>query len=693
MPKGLNLSLITKNTGLVVGFALVSFIMIMIIPIPPMLMDMFLAMSIASGLVIMLVSIFLKDALGFSIFPTMLLIVTIFRLSLNVASTRLILLNGHTGTSAAGKIIESFGNFVVGGNYVVGLAVFIILVVINFVVITKGAGRVAEVGARFVLDAMPGKQMAIDADLSAGLINDEEARNRRRKIETESEFYGAMDGASKFVRGDAIAGIIITIVNIIVGIIIGVLQKDMSITNAVSNYTMLTIGDGLVSQMPALIISTSAGVIVTKVASEVQFGEQVAKQLLFQPTAVASAGIILALLSFVPGLPTFPFLILAIAAGVVSYFTHKNEKKTSETESQALEAVKRDEEEKIEDLLPLDLLELEVGYGLISVVDKAQNGNLLERIQSIRRQFALDYGVIIPPVHIRDNLQLQPAEYSMRIKGNKVATGTLMGDHFLAMDPGDVENEIPGIPTKEPTFGLPAMWITEDQKEDAEYAGYTVVDLSTIITTHFQEIIRVNCHELIGRQEVQNLVDHLKSEKPKVVEAVLPDKFKLGGVVRILQNLLKEQISIRDLLTIMETIGDNLDYTKDVGILTEYVREALGRTITMNYVDNGSDIEVITFDGQIETLFESSLQNTEHGEILSLAPEYVTQILESTKAKVQEISEMDKEAIMLCSSSIRRHVRRFFERFLPNLVVIAHNEIVPDVSIKSLGEVRLENAS
>lgn len=694
MPKDFNINSVFKNTGFFIGIALLGFLIIMIIPIPPIFLDIFLAISISTAIVVMLISIFVKDALEFSIFPSILLIVTIFRLSLNVASTRLILLHGNEGQSAAGKIIESFGNFVVGGNYVVGLAVFAILVIINFVVITKGAGRVAEVAARFTLDAMPGKQMAIDADLGAGLINDEEARKRRRNIEVEAEFYGAMDGASKFVRGDAIAGIIITGVNIIVGIVIGVLQKDMSIADAASNYTSLTIGDGLVSQIPALIISVAAGVIVTKVASEVDFGRQITTQVIFQPKAVGSAAGILFLLAIIPGLPAVPFIILAVLFGAVSYFSHQDNKQKDEREQTSrIEAEKISEEEKIEELLPLDTLELEVGYGLISTVDKSQSGNLLERIQSIRRQFALDMGVIIPPVHIRDNLQLQPAEYTIKIKGNKVASGVLMSDHLLAIDPGDVEQEINGIPTKEPTYGIPALWITEDQKEDAEFAGYTVVPLAVVITTHFQEVVKTNAHQLIGRQEVQALVDNLNAAKPKVIEAVLPGKFSLGGVVSVLQNLLKEQVSIRDLLSIMESLGDHVDHVKDIEILTEYVREALARTISNAHVGEKNELEVFVLDGQIETLFESSLQNTENGQVLAMSPEYAAQVLEKTKEKVQEIISSEKEAVLLCSATIRRHVRKFFERFIPNLIVLSHSEIIPEVSIKSLGEVRFENAN
>jgi flagellar biosynthesis protein FlhA len=500
---------LTKNSDLAMAVGLVAILAVMVIPMPAFLLDIMLSLGIAISMVLMLTAVYATRALDFSIFPSLLLITTLFRLSLNVATTRVILLRGaENGTSAAGEVIRSFGEFVVGGNYAVGIVIFVILVIINFIVITKGAGRVAEVAARFTLDAMPGKQMAIDADLNAGLINEEEARRRRQEIAREADFYGAMDGASKFVRGDAIAGIMIVAVNIVGGIIIGTLQKGMDVGQAAQVFTLLTIGDGLVTQIPALIVSTAAGIIVTRTASGTNFSQEFQKQLLMKPKALGAAAGVMGFMALIPGLPTLPFLILAIGLGYISYSLIQKGKRDEEAAAKKASDEKlKPASEKLENLLPVDLLELEVGYGLINIVDADQNGDLLERITNIRKQFALDLGVIIPPLRIRDNLELKPGDYQLMLKGVQIGSGSLMVGNLLAMDPGNVSQAIAGIPTKEPAFGLDAIWITPRQKDEATYAGYTVVDLSTVIATHLTELIRQNAHELLGRQELQSLLD------------------------------------------------------------------------------------------------------------------------------------------------------------------------------------------
>ena len=544
----------TKNTDLLVAIGLVLVLGVMLIPLPAFMLDIALTGSLTLSLLVLLVSIYTNKTLDFSVFPSLLLITTLFRLSLNVASTRLILTDGHNGDQAVGAVISSFGNFVVGNNYAIGFIVFVILVVINFVVITKGSGRVAEVAARFTLDAMPGKQMSIDADLNAGLIDEEQARSRRKEIESEADFYGAMDGASKFVRGDAIAGIIITVVNMIAGLAIGVMQKGLDVSTAAEYYTKLTIGDGLVSQIPALIISTAAGMVVTRSSTQRDVGSAITNQLFISPRAVGIVAGILGVLGLVPGLPTVPFVGIAIVLGLVSFFISEYQKEEAAKQEQVeVEGGEESPREKIESLLPLDMVELEVGYGLINIVESEESGDLLERILSIRKQFAMDLGIIVPSIHIRDNLQLEPGDYQVLIKGNRVAGGTLKPDYMLAMDPGNVSDPIDGIPTREPAFGLDALWVAPKQKEEAEIMGYTVVDLPTVMATHITEIIRTHAHELLGRQEASSLIDNFKKSYPKVVEELIPDLLPLGTVVKVLQNLLQEQVSIRDLLTIFYT--------------------------------------------------------------------------------------------------------------------------------------------
>ncbi|MCK5423691.1 MAG: flagellar biosynthesis protein FlhA [Deltaproteobacteria bacterium] len=688
-----SMSALTRNSDVVMAIGVIGMLVVMVIPIPTFMLDIFLSFNITFSVVVLLVAMYTLKALEFSVFPSLLLLATLLRLSLNVASTRLILLHGNEGTAAAGQVIRSFGSFVVGGNYVVGMVVFLILVIINFVVITKGATRIAEVAARFTLDAMPGKQMSIDADLNAGLITDIEAKTRRAEISQEADFYGAMDGASKFVRGDAIAGIVITLVNILGGLVIGVLQQGMSVSTAAQNYTLLTIGDGLVSQIPALIVSTAAGLVVTRAASDSHLGNDMISQLTGQPRAVAIASGVLILFGFIPGLPTFPFIMLGCLAGGLAYMTFEGKKAVMVKEEEEEEAVEKEKGlEKVEELLPLDLLELEVGYGLIPLVDTEQGGELLERVKSIRRQFALEMGMIIPPMHIRDNLQLKPNQYSIIIKGVEVAGGELMPGYYLAMNPGDVKAEIEGIPTKEPAFGIPALWVGEKDKEKAQIAGYTVVDLSTMIATHISEILKTHAYELLGRQEVQSLLDNLALNHPKVVEELVPNLLSLGGVQKTLQNLLKEQVSIRDLLSIVETLADYAPITKNVDILTEYVRQRLARSITKQYKTPEGDIPLMTLDAEIEELVNNAIQHTEHESYLSLEPALAQKILAQFNKAMGKFTSMNYQPIILCSPGIRPHLKKLTERFLPTLVVLSHNEIDKRVKLKSLGVASLNHA-
>jgi len=684
---------LTNNSDVLMALSVVGMLVVMVIPIPTLLLDVLLSFNITFSIVVLLVAMYTMKALEFSVFPSLLLITTLLRLSLNVASTRLILLHGNEGTGAAGQVIKAFGSFVVGGNYVVGLVVFLILVVINFVVITKGATRIAEVAARFTLDAMPGKQMSIDADLNAGLITDVEARQRRSEISRESDFYGAMDGASKFVRGDAIAGIVITLINIVGGLVIGVLQQGMSLASAAQNYTLLTIGDGLVSQIPALIVSTGAGMVVTQAASDSHLGSDMISQLTRHPRAVAIASGVLIFFGFIPGLPTLPFIILGCLAGGLAYTTFENQKTILVKEEEGQEAVDQGRSlERVEELLPLDLLELEVGYGLIPLVDKEQGGELLERVKSIRRQFALEMGVIVPPMHIRDNLQLKPNQYSVIIKGVEIAGGELMPGYYLAMNPGDVKAEIEGIPTKEPAFGIPALWIGEQDKEKAQIAGYTVVDLSTMIATHISEVLKAHAYELLGRQEVQSLLDTLSVNHPKVIEELIPNLLSLGGVQKVLQNLLKEHVSVRDLLTVVETLADYAPITKNLDILTEYVRQRLSRSITKLYETPEGELALMTLDTEIEEVISNAVQHTEHESYLSLEPALAQNIISQLTRSIEKFTSKNYQPLILCSPGVRPQLKRLTERFLPTLVVLSHNEIDKRAKLKSLGVVSLSNA-
>lgn len=685
----LQLKSLLQRSDVIAALGLVSILMIMIIPVPSIILDLFLSTNITIALLILIISLYSEKAVEFRTFPSVLLTTTLFRLALNVASTRLILLHGDEGPSAAGSVIQSFGQFVVGGNYVVGIVVFIILVIINFMVITKGAGRVAEVAARFTLDAMPGKQMAIDADLNAGLIDEGEARRRRDEISDEAAFHGAMDGASKFVKGDAIAGIIITLINIGAGFVIGVLQKGMPIAEAAQNYTILTVGDGLVGQIPALIISTSAGLLVTRSTGEKDFGTDIKAQFTKNSIAIWVVSSILLIFAFIPGLPFIPFLLLSAAMAVWAYSLDRHIKKEAEVVvEEEPEKPQKPAEENYEEMLHVDLLELEVGYGLIPFVDSAQDGELLTRIQSIRKQFALNNGFIVPPVHIKDNLQLSPNQYTFSLKGVNIAQSEMLPGHFMAMDPGMVTEKIKGVATIEPAFNLPAIWITEDKKERAQIAGYTVVDCTTVMATHISELIKKHAHELIGRQEVQQLLDNLGKSYPKLVQELVPNILSLGVIMRVLQNLLKEGISIRDLRTILETMADWAPHTQDTDVLTEYVRHSLSRTISSNLAVDET-IPIVTLARDVEDAIQSSIQHRESGGFLNIDPNIAQQILDSIGQAIN-LFQGGQQPTLLVAPQIRPYTRSLTERYYPSLTVISHNEISPNMKVRSLGTVTLD---
>ena len=697
---------LTKNSDALLALMAVGIIVVMIIPVPAIVMDILLSFSITISIIIMLVSMYILKPLEFSVFPSILLISTLARLSLNVASTRLILLNGHEGTDAAGKVIKAFGNFVVGGNYAVGLVVFVILVVINFVVITKGSGRIAEVAARFTLDAMPGKQMSIDADLNAGMIDEAEARRRRVQVAKEAEFYGAMDGASKFVRGDAVAGIVITIINVVGGLVIGILQHGMAVGEAAQNYTLLTIGDGLVAQIPALIVSTSAGLIVTRAASESNLGAEVSKQLLSHHKAIAISAAIIFLFGLIPGLPHFAFITFSIITGAVAWVAYnikqtageemgwtQAEKPVSVPKGKAVAEGKGEApQEGFDGVTPLDIMELHIGYSLIPLVDPQQQGELVDRIKSIRQQFASEMGIIVPPIHIRDSMQIGPNKYMILIKGTEVAEGDLMPDRYLALNPEGLNKGIQGIPAKEPSFGLPALWITPQDKDKAELTGFTVVEPSTVIVTHLTEVIRMHSHEITGRQEVQALLDGFARKYPRVVEELIPNLLPLGGVVKVLQNLLKERVPVRDLLTILETLADYAAMTKDTDVLTEYVRANLSRTITKQY-QNGSTLPVITIEPALEEKINSAIRQTSQGMQVSLEPRMAQVFINQLKGLMEASARKGIYPVMLTSPSIRAPLRKFLERFIPNIIILSSNELSSSVSLQPVSIVRYNDAN
>ncbi|MEE2672111.1 MAG: flagellar biosynthesis protein FlhA [Bdellovibrionota bacterium] len=679
-----------NSPDMYVAATLVAVLAVMIVPVPPAMMDLLIAISIAASVIILFLSIYIKRPLDFSTFPSVLLVITLFRLSLNVASTKNILgRGGAEGSSAAGEIIRAFGEYIVGGNFAVGIIMFIIFVIINFIVITKGAGRVAEVAARFTLDAMPGKQMAIDADLNAGLIDEATAKKRRAEVGAEADFYGSMDGASKFVKGDAIAGILITAINIIGGIIIGVAQSNMSFSQATEVFTLLTVGDGLIAQIPAIVISTAAGIIATRNTNDDGLSEQIGKQFSVNPKALYMTGGVVASFAIIPGFPMFQFLLVGGGLAFGAYRMDKNKEATALKEKQEAIEEKKANDDNLEDLLGLELVELEVGYGLVNIVDSEQDGDLLERISHIRKQFVSDWGLIIPSIRIKDNLELKPGGYTLKIKGIKVAEADLMPDHYLAMDPGTVIEPIDGIEAREPVFGLDAVWINEELKDDAQYNGYTVVDLSTVIATHITEILKSNLHEMFGRQELVGILDTFKQDYPKLVDDLVPEILSLGSVLKVLQNLLREGIPIRDLRTILESLAEHGTMIKDADTLTELAREGLYRTITEKVKSDQGDIPLFTLDRGIEESLAQNIIQTEKGQELSLDPKITQTILASLNERIEEATEMGEKMIVLCSPVVRRHFKRLTEKFIPNLIVVSHNELSPEINIRSLGTVRM----
>lgn len=685
----------SRQGDFLLAAGVVVILFVMLIPLPTIFLDVMLAFNISFALVVLVTTMFMKTPLEFSIFPSLLLVTTLMRLALNVASTRLILLNGDQGTMAAGKVIQTFGNFVVGGNYVIGIVIFLILFALNKMVITTGTTRIAEVAARFTLDAMPGKQMAIEADLNAGIIDEEEARQQREAIRREADFYGAMDGAGKFVSGDVKAGMLITLINIIGGFFIGVLQKGMNWMEAAQTYTLLTIGDGLVSTIPSLIISTSAGIIVSRAAAEAQLGEEFLGQLTMHPRALKLVSGILLLFGLVPGMPTFAFLLLASVLFMLSTIANKQKsllesqgKKKSKSQATSL-----DTPEEVSALLPLDTLALEVGYGLIPLVDEEQNGNLLTRIRALRRQFALDMGVVIPSMHLKDNLELKPGEYRVLLKGNEIGRGEILIDHYLAIDPGDIKHRIKGIETVEPAFKMPALWIPKNRKEEALLAGYTVVDPATVITTHLTQLFKRHLHEFLGRQEVQNLLDTLAQRAPKAVEDLIPNILSLGVVQKVLQNLVKEGVSIRDMLTIVETLADYGQQTKDPVQLTEYVRQHMARNIVSPYLAKDNTLPIILLDQEIESLFQENIKQTDTGAFLTMDPHLAHQIIQKMIKTLEKVIVKDGQPVLLVSPPLRPHLAQICVRFIPNLPVISQAEIPPEIQLETIAQVRLDHAS
>lgn len=675
---------IGRSSDILIALLVVGIVMMMIIPLKPSLLDILLTFNISFGLIILMVSMFNTDPLDFSVFPSLLLVMTLFRLSLNISSTRLILLNAE-----AGQVIASFGSFVIGGNTVVGLVIFLIIVIIQFIVITRGAERVSEVAARFTLDAMPGKQMAIDADLNAGLINEQDARERREKIGQEADFYGAMDGASKFVKGDAIAGIIIIIINIVGGFVIGMAQKGMTAGEAMQIYTILTVGDGLVTQIPALLISTATGIVVTRSASKTSLGTELTSQLLNYPKALGLAALILLVLGSI-GLPRLPMYSLAAFFGLLFFTFRTSAAKTVEeidTEDvQEAEEIKKPE--NVVELLQVEKMEMELGYALIPLVDSEQGGDLLDRIIMIRRQCAVEMGFIVPPVRIRDNMQLKPNAYSIKIKGIEIATGELLLDNYLAIGP-DIEhdNEIVGIDTLEPAFSLPARWIQTADKERAELKGYTVVDPASVLATHLTAIIKSHAYELLGRQEIQNIVDYIKEQNSAVVDELIPELISLGDLQRVLANLLKEQVSIRDMVTILETLADYSKLTKDIDVLTEYVRQALKRQISKQYSGDKQTMSVLTLDPGLEEKLRESIQHSEFGSYLALDPDIAQPMIDRLSRQYEELSQRGITPIVICAPILRIYFKRLIERFISNLIVLSYNEIDSNINVEVIGMV------
>lgn len=679
-----------QSDVLLAGFV-IGLVLMLIIPLPPVLLDVLISLSIVLSVTTVLITLYTEDALEFNSFPSLLLFLTLMRLGLNIASTRMILSQGQ-----AGDIIKTFGEFVTGGNQVVGLVIFILLTVINFVVITKGSGRVAEVAARFTLDAMPGKQMSIDADLNAGVIDEDEAKYRREKITREADFYGSMDGASKFVRGDAVAGIIITVVNILGGFTIGVAINGMTWAEAVQTYMTLSIGDGLVSQIPALLISVGAGIIVTRASSSENLGLTFQRQMFNNPRVLFMVSGIIVVLSFVPGMPSLVMLPVALGLGVQAYFIQKNQGETDEEmdflgghSSEGAEEAAVSESEEVEKVLFVDPMEIELGYGLIPLVDQSQGGDLLNRITVIRRQIASELGLVVPPIRIRDNMTLEPEGYSIKIKGIEIANGTLYLDSYLAMNPGSATRKLAGIDTHEPAFGLPAVWISSAQKENAEMSGYTVVDTLSVLATHLTELIHSYAHELLNRQEVSRLVENAKTYASAVVEELIPGQLSLGQVLKVLQNLLQERVPIRDIVTVLETLADHSAKTTDPEVLTEYVRQSLARTISRQYAAD-QILYAITLDPKVEQMVAESIQSNEFGSRVVIRPQTIQKITLRIGDCVDQAVENGVQPVVLTSPAIRRYFKQITDRDMPRLPVLSYHEVVAELQVQSAGVVSSE---
>ncbi|HEY3760012.1 MAG TPA: flagellar biosynthesis protein FlhA [Solirubrobacteraceae bacterium] len=675
-----------RHTDLLAAIAVVMLVTMLVVPLPAALLDLLITLNISAALTIVVATMYVSKALDFAAFPSLLLLTTMFRLAINVSVTRLILTTGD-----AGSVVKSFGQFVVGGNVVVGLVIFLILVVIQFVVVTNGAGRVAEVGARFTLDAMPGKQMAIDADLNAGLITDEQARNRRKEIAQEADFYGAMDGASKFVKGDAMAAVIITAINLIGGIIVGVLQHHLAFGEATHQFSLLTIGDGLAAQIPALLISVATGIIVTRAASDRDLGSDITNQILRQRKAPLVAAGAICLFALVPGLPKLPFLLIGGIFGAIGWSVRKG---MPGEEDAALEAAAAPAalpaggsgSEEALGRLSVDALELAIGFGLVPLVDGGSSGALLRRVSMIRRQIAGELGIVIPPVRIHDELGMDSHEYLLKVRGSEVARARIMPGHLLAMDPGDAVGGLQGIPTEEPAFGLPAVWVHESARAEAETLGYTVVDAESMIVTHLTETIRSHAAELLSRQDVKTLLDQLKETNAAVVEEIVPEVLSLGEIQRVLQALLSEGVAVRDLGTIMEAIGDKARITRDTGLLTEYARQALGRAITAPHLDERLCLRAITLDPAIEQEVATSITQTTDGEYLAIDPPRAQAIVGALRAQVDHATAGGgRGAVLLCSARVRRHLRRLIAQAQPHLPVCSYNEIAPGVNVETIG--------
>jgi flagellar biosynthesis protein FlhA len=658
----------------------------LIIPFPTWLLSLLIMINITLAILVLLTSMNMREPLDFAIFPSLLLLLTLFRLGLNVSTTRAILSHGE-----AGGVVETFGTFVVGGNVLVGFVVFLILIIIQFVVITKGSERVSEVAARFTLDAMPGKQMSIDADLNAGVISEQQARTRREKVSREADFYGAMDGASKFVKGDAIAGIIIVIINMIFGIIIGMMQLGMGFGDAAAHFTMLTVGDGIVSQIPALLISTATGIVVTRAASDGNLGTDITSQLFAYPKMMYVAASTILLLGIFTPIGLFVTVPIASAFGFGGYFISKSKQDQLKLEEEVEEEVEIDEmktPESVVQLLNVDPIEFEFGYGLIPLADTNQGGDLLDRIVMIRRQLAIELGLVIPVVRIRDNIQLQPNEYKLKLKGNEVAKGEVLLDHYLAMAPGIEDDSIEGIDTIEPSFGLPAKWINEENKDAAEMFGYTVVDPPSVVSTHITETIKQYAHELLGRQETKQLIDHLKESYPILAEEVTPSPLSIGDIQKVLGKLLKEKVSIRNLPVIFESLADYGKMTSDTELLGEYVRQALAKQITSQY-SSGETLKVVTLSGRVEKAVAEGVQQTEHGNYLSIEPDISQAIIESIAKEIEQLALQEQSPILLCSPAVRMYVRQLIDRYFPQLPVLSYNELEANVEVQSVGVVNI----